>query len=171
MNKYSYYDDDGSSSEEDQEQQEEAQQQNVGLETTEGSVDLDEKDLNTNTEEKNDDLLYNDKEDDDNIKWMTQKLGLSTKTDAVLNCPCCFTLLCADCQQHERYENQFRAMFVSNCFVDFSQVMKYKGEADAVTDSNGDEVYHPVKCKNCGVEVGVYDLDEVYHFFNVFPSS
>ena len=29
-------------------------------------------------------------------------------SDAVLNCPACFTVLCLDCQRHELYQNQFR---------------------------------------------------------------
>ena len=49
--------------------------------------------------------------------------------------------------------------------------------ADAVTDtgtaaaaSDTDDVYHPVVCSVCNSEVGVYDKDEVYHFFNVLAS-
>lgn len=38
-------------------------------------------------------------------------------SDAVLSCPACFTILCCDCQQHELYSNQFRAMFVFKCRV------------------------------------------------------
>ena len=34
----------------------------------------------------------------------------------------------------------------------------------------GDDIYHPVKCDVCNTEVGVYDRDEVYHFFNVLAS-
>jgi hypothetical protein len=33
----------------------------------------------------------------------------------MLSCPLCFTTVCIDCQQHELYETQFRAMFVMNC--------------------------------------------------------
>ena len=33
-----------------------------------------------------------------------------------------------------------------------------------------EEVFHPVKCSVCNTEVGVYDEDEVYHFFNVLAS-
>ena len=28
------------------------------------------------------------------------------------------------------------------------------------------ELYHPVTCVECNLEVAVYDSDEVYHFFN-----
>lgn len=65
----------------------------------------------------------------------------SRKTDAVLSCPCCFMLLSVDCQRyaaaiskcalmfpsrHERFMNQFRAMFVTNCTVVNTEVIKYK---------------------------------------------
>lgn len=38
------------------------------------------------------------------------------------------------------------------------------------TTNNLDEIYHPVKCTVCSTEVGVYDNDEVYHFFNILAS-
>jgi hypothetical protein len=38
-------------------------------------------------------------------------------SDAVLSCPCCLQIVCMDCQRHERYANQFRAMFVMNIGV------------------------------------------------------
>jgi hypothetical protein len=30
-------------------------------------------------------------------------------SDAVLSCPCCFNIVCMDCQRHQTYMNQFRA--------------------------------------------------------------
>ena len=30
-------------------------------------------------------------------------------SDAVLSCPCCFNIVCMDCQRHQKYINQFRA--------------------------------------------------------------
>lgn len=32
------------------------------------------------------------------------------RSDAVLSCPCCFTPLCYDCQRHDVYLSQYRAM-------------------------------------------------------------
>jgi len=84
-------------------------------------------------------------------------------------------------------------MFVSNCSVRMDEVLRYdkpsaqkktkhkskhrrteqaadtttETAADAVSD---DDVYHPVVCSVCTSEVGVYDKDEVYHFFNVLAS-
>jgi hypothetical protein len=55
-----------------------------------------------------------------------QALLLKPRTsDAVLSCPRCFTTVCMDCQQHERYANQFRAMFVMNIGVDWNKRMVY----------------------------------------------
>lgn len=57
------------------------------------------------------------------------------------------------------YHTQFRSMFVHNCNVDKTKKLIY-----------GEEIYHPVFCKNCGAQVAVFDKDEVYHFFDVIPS-
>ena len=48
-----------------------------------------------------------------------------SKTDTVLSCPCCFLTVCMDCQQHERYPNQYRAMFVMNIIVRWDLVLAY----------------------------------------------
>ena len=40
----------------------------------------------------------------------------------------------------------------------------------ASNDPAADELYNPVKCEQCNTEVGVFDKDEVYHFFNVLAS-
>jgi hypothetical protein len=41
-------------------------------------------------------------------------------SDGVLSCPCCFQIVCMDCQKHEKYLNQYRAMFVMNIGVDWN---------------------------------------------------
>jgi len=46
-------------------------------------------------------------------------------SDAVLNCPACMTLLTLDCQRHEKYQHQYRAMFVSNCTIDTSEILRF----------------------------------------------
>jgi len=49
---------------------------------------------------------------------LMQLKSLKPRTsDAILSCPCCFEIVCMDCQRHERYSNQFRAMFVMNIGV------------------------------------------------------
>lgn len=102
------------------------------------------------------------------------------RTDAILNCPCCMTMLCMDCQRHEKYKTQFRAMFVFNCNIKQDEQLKYpkpKGNAKKKQNNQSDQVeeefdlFKPVECKGCKVEVGVYDpKEEMYHFFNVLAS-
>ncbi|KAK2843448.1 hypothetical protein Q7C36_011663 [Tachysurus vachellii] len=167
----------------------------------------------------NDELLYDPDEDDRDQAWVDAKrkeyrsrrrpassanrrnqTPRLPSSDAILNCPACMTTLCLDCQRHEKYRTQYRAMFVMNCTVKKDEVLRYKAakqkkqrrkrshqdqattsaeakpEAEAgLTDSrlggmDEEEVYHPVKCTECSTEVAVYDKDEVYHFFNILAS-
>uniref|UniRef100_A0A1A8GT97 E2f-associated phosphoprotein n=1 Tax=Nothobranchius korthausae TaxID=1143690 RepID=A0A1A8GT97_9TELE len=154
----------------------------------------------------NDELLYDPDEDDRDQAWVDARRYNSRKqpnaasrsksgqprrlpnSDAVLNCPACMTTLCLDCQRHEKYRTQYRAMFVMNCTVKRDEVLRYKTEqlrkqrkrkrgqkveppADAPTNSTDpDEVYHPVTCSECSTEVAVIDEDDVYHFFNILAS-
>ena len=46
-------------------------------------------------------------------------------SDAVLSCPCCFNIVCMDCQKHKRYANQYRAMFVMGVAVDWNNILVY----------------------------------------------
>ncbi|EDO36745.1 predicted protein, partial [Nematostella vectensis] len=158
-----------------------------------------------------DDLFYDPDMDDEDEKWVlkqrqiNREKGIVNKSkqqktkqtkvtkpptsDAVLSCPACMTIVCIDCQRHDIYKNQYRAMFTMNCTVVADEVLKYqeqtnfgkkrrgkhKGKLVQQTDA-GDtstrtyETYHPVKCSECGTEVAVYDSDEVYHFFNILTS-
>ncbi|XP_042599153.1 E2F-associated phosphoprotein-like [Cyprinus carpio] len=93
----------------------------------------------------NDELLYDPDEDDRDQAWVDAKrkeyrnqrrLPASanrrnkppavSSSDAVLNCPACMTTLCLDCQRHEKYRTQYRAMFVMNCAVNKEEVLRYK---------------------------------------------
>lgn len=93
----------------------------------------------------NDELLYDPHEDDRDQAWVDAKRkayrnqrplvpsanrrGKSQalpSSDAVLNCPACMTTLCLDCQRHEKYHTQYRAMFVMNCAVNKEEVLRYK---------------------------------------------
>lgn len=148
----------------------------------------------------NDDLLYDPDEDDRDQAWVDAKRkGYRNKqthaqqtkqalpsSDAILNCPACMTTLCLDCQRHESYKTQYRAMFVMNCTVNKNEVLKFPEQptkhrrrnrkkfkaqlADSASESQNTEMYHPVKCNECSTEVAVYDNEEVYHFFNVLAS-
>ncbi|OWA51281.1 putative E2F-associated phosphoprotein [Hypsibius exemplaris] len=120
-----------------------------------------------------------------------KKEKAAATTDAVLNCPACMTAVCLDCQRHEVYHQQYRAMFVLNCCIDKTRSLICKAKKQPqkkrrTDDSEPDEfvtvdgtvpgstdksdIFFPVKCIECGTEVGVIDNDEVYHFFNVIAS-
>ncbi|XP_013885388.1 E2F-associated phosphoprotein [Austrofundulus limnaeus] len=154
----------------------------------------------------NDELLYDPDEDDRDQAWVDARRYYNRKltpaasraqrlpnSDAILNCPACMTTLCLDCQRHEKYRTQYRAMFVMNCTVKRDELLRYKDQqlrkprkrrrgqkAEAPADQaaasmpaavmDSDEVYHPVKCSECSTEVAVLDKDEVYHFFNILAS-
>ncbi|NXJ74156.1 EAPP protein, partial [Trogon melanurus] len=152
----------------------------------------------------NDELLYDPEEDSRDQEWVdSQRRGYRNQrralpsqqqrqtkpsavpnSDAVLNCPACMTTLCLDCQRHESYKTQYRAMFVMNCFVDKEEILKYRkkpkkrnkkmkhSKETTLIESNQEEeeVYHPVLCNECSTEVAVMDKDEVFHFFNVLAS-
>ncbi|XP_073410321.1 E2F-associated phosphoprotein [Dendrobates tinctorius] len=155
----------------------------------------------------NDDLLYDPHEDDRDQEWVDAKRrsyrnirkqrqsqthptkqNALPSSDAILNCPACMTTLCLDCQRHESYRTQYRAMFVMNCIVNKEEVLKFPEQpiknrrrerkkrkaASTVsameTQSKEVDMYHPVKCSECSTEVAVYDKEEVYHFFNVLAS-
>jgi len=127
--------------------------------------------------------FYDPDLDDVDERWINRQRKGRT-SDAVLSCPACFTTLCLDCQRHEKYVNQYRAMFVRNCKVKTDQILREgkskrknrKGKAadPSTTTSEAEskgQAYHPVCCEVCSTEVGVFDEDEVYHFFNVIPSN
>ena len=155
------------------------------------------------------DLLYDPEADDRDEKWIENKRNQylcasshditssghrTDSSDAVLNCPACMSLLCLDCQRHETFKSQYRAMFVQNCSIDFSQELheqpvnqskrsssrrnrSQKGrseqseESDETSaESSSNTKYFGVKCDACGTQVAVYDQEEVYHFFNVLAS-
>lgn len=76
-----------------------------------------------------------------------------------------------------------------NCHVDFSEVLKqppqkisnkkrHRGSQDGQSGSGQkqessqeeEEKLHPVRCTECNTVVGVFDREEVFHFFNVLAS-
>ena len=62
------------------------------------------------------DPLFDDEADEEDEKFAKKNnFSRAEKSDAVLSCANCFTVLCVDCQQHTRYKEQYRAMFVRDC--------------------------------------------------------
>jgi hypothetical protein len=115
------------------------------------------------------------------------KLLKPRNSDAVLSCPCCFTIVCMDCQRHETLRNQFRAMFVMNITVGEKLVYDNHSKqlmtvvttgSSALLDDDDDdgddqdEVYHSVHCLQCRTQVAALDMkEELYHFFGCLASS
>ena len=109
-------------------------------------------------------------------------------SDAQLQCPCCFQLICMDCQRHTKYQNQFRAMFVMGIVVDWHSKLVYDDTEQALVpkleDPNNEEPldgdfskhvdgeYFSVLCANCHTQVAALDMEkEVYHFHGCLESS
>lgn len=117
----------------------------------------------------------------------------SNETDATLCCPCCFMIVCMDCQRHTAYTNQYRSHVGINCRIKNDEILTYTRDTAttstlpfqkrlnmAATRTNakgesfsllGPDEFHPVACSDCGTTVGVYDRQQQYHFFNVLPSN
>merc|ERR1711865_144314 len=125
------------------------------------------------------DQYYDENLDAKDEAWVRKQRSQQAdhRSDATLNCPCCFTTLCFDCQRHNRYHNQFRAMFAVSCTVvtdeqlSFQQGRGLSSRENATVDLEEEERYRPVRCEHCNTEVGVYDQDEIFHFFNVAPTA
>eukprot|EP00397_Hematodinium_sp_SG-2012_P048059 GEMP01054904.1.p1 GENE.GEMP01054904.1~~GEMP01054904.1.p1 ORF type:complete len:107 (+),score=16.60 GEMP01054904.1:1175-1495(+) len=60
----------------------------------------------------------------------------------------------------DRDDEKYRALEAYQCTVDKTTIL-----------TQDDNTFHPVRCKVCNAEVAVFDKDDVYHFFNVIPSS
>ncbi|KAG7549965.1 E2F-associated phosphoprotein [Arabidopsis thaliana x Arabidopsis arenosa] len=125
--------------------------------------------------------FYDSDLDDKDELWMVKKRDGRT-SDAVLSCPACFTTVCLECQRHEKYVTQYRAVFVVNCKVDTDRVLQQNAMPSKVgkrrrdsemqeTGSEDSEKVNPVFCSACSTEIGVVDSEEIYHFFNVIPSE
>ncbi|KAF9930401.1 hypothetical protein FBU30_000532 [Linnemannia zychae] len=157
----------------------------------------------------NADLLYDPDEDDRDENWLIKKISANRPpgcrpediwTDAILSCPMCLTQLCFDCQQHDIYTHQFRAMFVEHCRVVETERLRFpnvpkknntktkkaikSNDSSSLTleeskppefkpseDDDMDAVYNPVVCEICNTRVALMDQDEVFHFFNVIPTA
>ncbi|CAA6662699.1 unnamed protein product [Spirodela intermedia] len=112
--------------------------------------------------------FYDSDLDEKDEKWVQQRRKGRT-SDALLSCPACFTTLCLDCQRHEKYVTQYRAMFVLNCEVKMNEIPRSQRRRPE-NPGGGGEIFRPVCCSVCSTEVGVLDGDQVYHLFNVLPS-
>lgn len=81
-------------------------------------------------------------------RTQSTKILKPRNSDGILSCPCCFQIVCMDCQKHEKYYNQFRAMFVMNIGVDWDVFVKPEEDAGKKKlmmmedDENDEDNYH-----------------------------
>lgn len=113
------------------------------------------------------DPLYDEHADERDEKWVSRKhVDTVSGSDAVLSCPACFTIVCYDCQRHEYYSTQFRAMFVENVRVlHHHTVRPIKGDEDPT------QKFYVVVCNTCSTQVGVVDEEEIYHLHHVLEAN
>ncbi|GLI60556.1 hypothetical protein VaNZ11_002714, partial [Volvox africanus] len=132
------------------------------------------------------DPFYDEAADEEDAAW-AERQREGRLSDAVLSCPGCFTTLCIDCQRHEKYHNQYRAMFVMNCSVEedeqggeggggaFNPAVGEggcRGGSRRSKRARGSAQYRRVCCSVCGTEVGALEVaEELYHFYHIFPSN
>lgn len=130
---------------------------------------------------------------------LPQSLLKELPTDATLSCPFCFAVLTYVCQRcanltccnsllfvghcprglscrHERYDGQFRSMFVQNCTVNRAEKLVFPASGSAKKKKKQQQPeecsVYAVNCARCDTSVGVYDFtEEVYHFCDVMPNS
>lgn len=57
--------------------------------------------------------------------------------------------------------SQYETKYIENC-----EILKDVIQRDTADDS----IYHPVKCMECDLEIGLEDVDSVVHFYQVVAS-
>ncbi|KAJ3169600.1 hypothetical protein HDU88_000791 [Geranomyces variabilis] len=190
-----FYDDDYFDTTSEEEEEEQAGTGGQSTATMDASVSTGKPEKKSKQKRKvvaDDDLFYDPTADSDDENWLKQRIADKRATKGLpppahasptLACPMCLTPLCHDCQQHDRYEGQFRAMFFENCILDTAEVQHYpkpgkksqKPLEGASTNQGGkgiddDDAFWPVRCDICATQVGVMDAEEVVHFFHVIAS-
>ena len=125
------------------------------------------------------------------VKTETLQVLKPRYSDAILSCPCCLTVVCMDCQKHETYSNQYRAMLVMNIGVhwnrryrwddDANELMVVEGQSSSIernvveNDASAvgvEEQYYSVYCLHCSTHVAYLNMkDEVYHFSGCVASQ
>lgn len=84
-----------------------------------------------------------------------------------LSCALCFTPVSYYYLKYFYFLNyridifQYETKYIENCEILTDVIQR---------DTSDDSVYHPVKCKECDLEIGLQDSDSVVHFFQVFAS-
>ncbi|UXI16778.1 39S ribosomal protein [Sarcoptes scabiei] len=91
--------------------------------------DKEEKDSLRNRKDRQTNPASSSSSNDHNRSSRKSNRTTAAINDVKLNCPCCLSLLCLDCQRHEIYKTQYRAMFVVNCRIDFQKRLIYRNKS------------------------------------------
>ena len=83
------------------------------IDDSERAVDEDDDDLSNGLPEHEEAEDYDPKADDADQAFIDKVRG-NRRSDALLSCPGCLTIVCVDCQAHAYKDGQFRAMFSIN---------------------------------------------------------
>jgi hypothetical protein len=117
-------------------------------------------------EDNNNDILLDNKLDDQDENWIKQTYGQTLSKES-LACPGCFTIITYQSQPHETIPNQWRTIEPINCNISTTQILISKSGVK----------FAPVACAECGVEIGMKDLecqDEILKdcvvLFDVIPA-
>merc|ERR1712110_45151 len=132
---------------------------------------------------KEDPFFDNEADEEDEKFAKSKNYQKADKSDAIISCPNCFTVLCVDCQQHTKYKDQYRAMFVRESvkiipdkIVKFRKLDNFgrkrkKGKEDhKLPENEVFDFYKQAVCENCKNEVAVQDSEEIFHFYNCIAS-
>lgn len=133
-------------------------------------------------------MLHGPEKDNKEQVWVDAQRGehQHQKQQPVLNRPVCMTVVMRfDCQRHESYKTlgTEQCLVGMNCSVIREEVSEYKNpenrkkkqgafkmrsNPDGPVETEVEEIYHPVVCTECSVEVAVCDKDEVFLLFSMF---
>ena len=119
-------------------------------------------------------LIFPDENKDlQDAKWALEKLSRFNQTEhknyikGTLSCAMCFTPVSFFYKRQSIKTNtraggnQYETMFIENC-----QVLRDVIQRDTTDDS----IYHPVKCLECDLEIGLMDDESTIHFYQVISS-
>ncbi|CAH8526282.1 unnamed protein product [Schistosoma rodhaini] len=124
------------------------------------------------------DPLCDYEEDEANAKWVQENLpgGKSKKSDAILNCPGCMSVLSLVSHRHPHFKTQYYTEHPINCLLDETQIItrtiskphnaKKSSENSLESNRNVTKEYHPVTCKVCGNSVGCKEIQTNVIYFN-----
>ncbi|KEP67313.1 UNVERIFIED_CONTAM: hypothetical protein HHA_223630 [Hammondia hammondi] len=100
---------------------EHAEEKRADEEEAEDEEDALERDLRQRLEKELEEGgdFYDSSADEEDEKWVAEHLRVGDRTtDAILCCPGCFTPVCYQCQRHEKFLFQYRAVSACNVVVD-----------------------------------------------------